>query len=298
MPILRKALREPLLHFFLLGAALFVLFGYSNGATGPGENRIVVTQGRIEHLVATFEGTWRRPPSQDELDDLIDGFIRDEIYYREALALGLDKDDTVVRQRMRQKLAFLTAATGEALEPTEEELREYLEAHPETFRTEPRTAFLHIYLNPERHPGSVHAVAMDMLTRLGTSDLPPGGHAALGDRLMLPTELPLSRHGEIERLFGRRFADGVWQVQAGRWTGPIESGYGQHLVYVTERSRAHLPTLAEIREDVVREWLDDRQEALAERFYRNLRQRYSVEVRRPEAGMDAGGAVDAVADAR
>lgn len=294
-----KILREPLLHFIVLGAALFVLFNWTDDTSGRDDNRIVVTPGRIEHLVAGFERTWQRPPTREEVRGLIDGYVREEVYYREALSLGLDKDDTIVRRRMKQKLEFLTADAAEALEPTDEELRKYLEAHPDAFRIEPRAAFRHVYLNPERHGASVEEAATDLLGRLEAGDLPAEGFAALGDRLMLPKELPLSRRGEIERLFGRRFADGVLEIPTGRWTGPVESSYGQHLVYVRERNEARLPALDEVRDLVLREWLNDRRKELEDKFYESLRERYTVVVERPAPrGSSSADEVDSIADAQ
>jgi len=278
--MLGKVLREPLLHFVILGAALFIVFNWMD-TTGPGDNRIVVTPGRVEHLAAGFERTWQRPPTQKELQSLIDDYVRNEIYYREALAMGLDEDDTIIRRRMRQKLEFLTADAADVMEVTDEELRDYLEKHADAFRIEPRAAFRHVYLNPERRASGVDEAAMDLLRRLKTGDLPEEGYAALGDRLMLPVELPLSRRSGIERLFGQRFADSIMEVQAGRWTGPIESSYGLHLVYVSERIEARLPALDEVRDLVRREWLNDRRKELEKQFYQSLRQNYAVEVRMP-----------------
>lgn len=293
--MLREFLREPLMHFVILGAALFVLFNWSSDRADSEGYRVVVTPGRVEHLAAGFERTWRRPPTKRELKALIDGYIRNEIYYREALALGLDKDDTIVRRRMKQKLEFLVRDAAEALDPSDDQLLAYLREHPDTFRLEPRASFRQVYLSPEAHAGNVSETAGRLLERLESGDVPPEDIAALGDRLMVPAEMKLARRGEIERLFGARFAEGLMNAAPRRWTGPLESGYGLHLVYVGERREARLPELDEVRGVVLREWLNDRREALGEEFYRALRERYTVEIE-PSAFAARNG--NALADAR
>lgn len=290
---MQKFLREPLLHFVVLGAALFWLFSWTGGPAGPDENRIVVTPGLVQHLTAGFKRTWQRPPTQQELQGLIDNHIREEIYYREALALGLDQDDAIVRRRMKLKLEFLTADAAEAVDPSDDELRRYLEQHPDTFRLEAQAAFRHVYLNPERHAGNVNEVAPQLLERLKAGEVPPEDIAALGDRLMVPAEMALSRRDEIERLFGRQFADGVLDSEPGRWSGPIESGYGLHLVYVSGRRDARLPALDEVRELVLREWLNSRREEMGEEFYRRLRERYTVVIESPASTIKANSLADA-----
>lgn len=291
--MLRKLLREPLLHFLVLGAALFALANWSDDPAGPAEDRIVVTPGRIEHLAAGFRRTWQRPPTEQELQGLIDSHIREEIYYREALALGLDKDDTIVRRRLMQKLEFLTAEISDAVTPSDDELQAYLQQHADTFRLEPQIAFRQIYLNPERHGGNLTGAARNLLARLEAGDLPSDRIAELGDPIMLPAELGLSRRGEIARLFGDAFAERLLAVEPGRWAGPIESGYGLHLVRIDERRAARLPALDEVRDLVLREWLNDRRERLSEQFYRQLRERYTVVIESPgdtpERGADLAG---------
>lgn len=288
-----KLLREPLLHFVVLGAALFWLFSWTGGPAGPDDNRIVVTPGLVQHLTAGFERTWQRPPTEQELQGLIDSHIREEIYYREALALGLDRDDTIVRRRLMQKLEFLTADAAEALDPSDDELRRYLEQHPDSFRLEAQAAFRHVYLNPERHAGNVDEVARRLLERLRAGNVPAEDGTEPGDRLMIPAEMALTRRSEIERLFGWQFADGVLDAEPGRWTGPIESGYGLHLVHVGERREARMPTLGEVRDLVLREWLNARRQALGEAFYRRLRERYTVVVEPPAPTRRTYSLVDA-----
>jgi hypothetical protein len=154
-----KFLRDPLLHFLLLGATLFGGFALVGDRTSERAGQIVVTPGHIEHLLVSFTRTWQRPPTAPELAGLIDNYIREEVLYREAVAMSLDRDDTIVRRRLRQKLEFLTEETAEMAPPSDTDLQAFLQQHPDAFRVEPRLAFQHVYLRRDRRGAAAHAEA-------------------------------------------------------------------------------------------------------------------------------------------
>lgn len=274
---MRELLREPLVHFLLGGAALFLLYG---GVAEPGAerpDRIVVGEEQVAMLAQTFRRTWMRPPTAAELEGLIDDHVTEEVLYREALALGLDRDDLVVRRRMRQKMEFLNEGLAEG-EPSDEELRAFLEANPERFRAPPRVSFTQVFVSPDGD-GAADARAAALLARLRAGADP----AALGDPTLLPRRLSLAPPSQVEGSFGAGFAEHLAELPEGVWSGPIASGFGLHLVRVSGREPARLPALAEIRGAVGREWAAEQDDAARERFHRALRARYDVEVRRPEA---------------
>ena len=276
-----RLLREPLLHFLLIGMALFAAYGMLQqpGDGEPGE--IVVTQGQIEHLAAAFARTWQRPPTPAELAGLVRDRVREEVYYREAIAMGLDRDDTVIRRRLRQKMEFISDDIAAQREPTEAELRAYLQAHPETFRVEPRYSFTQVYLNPQRHRDLADDAAR-LLARLNepAADTDP---AALGDALMLETQFEAMPASDVASLFGAPFAAALAGLAPGQWQGPVASGYGVHLVRVSERTAGDLPALADVRAQVLREWTNARRMEANEQFYQGLLKRYIVTVEGPEA---------------
>jgi hypothetical protein len=277
---MRRLLREPLLHFLLLGAVTFATYRLVGGEAG-GPSQIVVTPARLENLATTFARTWQRPPTEAELEGLIRDYVREEIYYREALAMGLDKDDTVVRRRLRQKLEFIGEGTIEQAEPSDEELKTWLAAHPEKFRAEPRFTFSQVYLNPERHRDSLAEDAARVLAQLrqaGASADP----AMLGDPSLLEHRFENAPATEIAAQFGGEFADQVAALPLAQWTGPVQSGYGVHLVRVQSRLEGRMPALDEIRDAVRREWNGARQREASEQFYQALRERYTVTVERAE----------------
>jgi hypothetical protein len=277
----KRLLREPLLHFLLLGAALFIAYGLMAppGSSGPGN--IVVTTGQIRHLATGFAKTWQRPPTDEELKGLIDDWVREEIATREAMALGLDKDDTVIRRRLRQKLEFVSDAIAAETAPTDADLNAYLQAHPESFRLEPRFTFSQVYLDPAKHGGHLADDAAQVLARLrragGKADL-----SSLGDSFLLEQTFASAPASEVAKQFGDKFAAKLEELAPGQWQGPVESGYGLHLVLVRERTEGGLPELADVRDVVRREWENARRLEGTATFYQALLKRYTVTVEGPE----------------
>jgi PPIC-type PPIASE domain len=295
MTRLRKALREPLLHFLVLGAGLFLLFGVVGDGSGDRPpDEIVVTAGRIESLAEVFGRTWQRPPTEAELDGLVEGYIREEVLYREAVAMGLDRDDTVIRRRLSQKMEFVSEDIAAQAEPTDEELRAYLAENPDAFRVEPRFTFGHVYLNPDRRGDALRRDVARLLAELNAT----GAGAdieTLGDGFLLGHDFTAASRSEVAGTFGEGFAAELARLEPGVWRGPVASGYGMHLVLVRERSEGRVPPLAEVREAVRREWANARRIATNERLYRSLRQRYTVTVQAPG---EPGGAGAMAAEVR
>ncbi|MGR8980825.1 MAG: peptidyl-prolyl cis-trans isomerase [Gammaproteobacteria bacterium] len=275
---LKPILKEPLLHFLLLGAGLFVTYSLlQKPGSGDGSNEIVVTSGEIVHLAGGFAKIWQRPPTPLEMAGLVKDRVREEIYYREAMAIGLDRDDTVIRRRLRQKMEFIADDVLALTEPTDAELTAYLQLHPDSFRVEPRFTFRQVYLNPEMRGKNLARDAEQLLAKLnrigGTADA-----EKLGDPLLLKhafVGLPIS---EIAKQFGATFAAKLSELPSGQWHGPIQSGYGVHLVLISERAESRLPALAEVRKAVRREWDNTRRLQANEKFYEQLLQRYTVTV--------------------
>jgi hypothetical protein len=294
--LIRKFLREPLVHFIALGALVFLLFHFSANREEAPDGRIVVTPGKIEQLVTGFTRTWHRPPTQQELDGLADDYIREEVLYREALAMGLDKDDTIVRRRMRQKLEFLTEEASAAVPSTDQDLQNWLDQHPEKFRVEQAIAFSQVYFNTSRRGEGASAAAAKALAQLHSAGKNVAA-AELGDATMLPHELPLSRVDEVASVFGNEFTQHIAQLEPGHWAGPVQSSYGWHLVYVSERTEGRSRPLAEVREAVQREWLEARRKEVVDSTYSKLREKYVVVVEAPKPPPKAASESGNVANA-
>ncbi len=277
----RSWLREPLLHFLALGVGLFVLFRLASGPGTPGQDEIVVTAGRIDTIVEIFSKLRQRPPSPAELEGLIEEHILEEVLYREALAMGLDTDDTIIRRRLRQKLEFLVDDFA-AAEPTDEQLRALMEDSPERFREETTVSFSHIFFQE----GADNAAAALLAELHAGAEIDV---SMAGDPLPLPSALDAAPEGDVDALFGQTFKTDLRALDIGVWTGPVVSPYGVHLVRVTERIEGEVPALSEIRETVVREWLAARRQTAQETFFDQLRSQYVISVEFSEwVGESAG----------
>lgn len=276
---MKRFFKDPLLHFTLLGAAVFAAYGYLSEpeAREPGE--IVITMGEVENLAAVFARSWQRPPTPDELAGLVRERVREEIYCREAIALGLDQDDTVIRRRLRQKMEFISDDLAAQVEATDAELDAYLKSNPEQFRIEPRFTFRQVFLDPDKHgdPANVAALRLRQLNREdGAADLSP-----LSDSFMLESGFDDEPADQIAKQFGTSFASKLGELPLGVWNGPVESGYGWHLVKIVDRTVTRPPELAEVRNAVHREWSNARRMAANEAFYQKLLGRYRVTIEQP-----------------
>lgn len=288
MQLMKRLAREPLLHFLLLGGMIFGVYALvtRNEASRPRE--IVVTEGRIASLGTAFARVWHRPPTGPELDGLIRDYVRDEVLAREALALGLDKDDTIIRRRLRQKLEFVSEDVAALAEPTAQQLHTYLEQHSDAFRTDRRFTFSQVHLDPQRRGESLGRDVARLLAQLeragATADI-----SALGDSRLLEDQFVALPAGEVVRQFGDGFAARLGELPVGRWQGPIESGYGVHLVLVRERTEGRVPALEDVRVAVRSEWLNAQRQEANEKFYQSLLRRYTVTLERSGTAMGADG---------
>jgi parvulin-like peptidyl-prolyl isomerase len=269
-----RLIREPLFHFLLLAGLIFAAYGLVAGRVET-EEAIDVTPAKIEQMAAIFARTWQRPPTADELKGLIDDYVKEEIYVREAVRLGIDQDDTVIRRRLRMKMEFLNDAEAEATPATEADLSAYLAAHPDKFREAPRVAFEQVYLDAQKRGDAAQADAAAILVSLKKDATFAAG---AGDTTLLPPSMPLTDRQGIAQMFGDDFAAGVVTLPVGDWQGPVPSGFGLHLVKVTAQEAGRLPALAEIRPQVEREWLNDRREAMARQKLNELLKRYKVTI--------------------
>jgi hypothetical protein len=276
---LRKISREPLVHFLVLGAGLFLLYGVFNRTSEPEPNQIVVTQARIDQLAAGFERVWHRPPTTEELDALVADHVRGEIYCREAIALGLDREDVVIRNRLRLKLEYVSEDIATLTEPTDEQLSACLASHPDEFRSEARLSFVQVFLSKERRRDTLAADAATLITQLNQAGA-DADVTALGDPTLLATKFSSIAVGQVETVFGQKFMTALRGLKRGTWHGPIESAYGAHLVLITEQTEGQIPPLAEIRPAVRRDWLEQRRRSTIDQYYAKLLHRYSVVIER------------------
>jgi parvulin-like peptidyl-prolyl isomerase len=278
---LKKLAREPLLHFLLLGALIFVAYGLVSKHISSDPGKIVVTRGQLASMWEGFVRTRQREPNQVEWEGLIRQRVREEVYYREALALGLDKDDTIIRRRLQQKMEFVSDDVSAQAQPTDPDLNTYLQANPESFRAADKFTFRQVFLNHDKRGKNLKSDAAQLLAQLNRQ----GDRAdisKLGDAIMLDHQYDALPAADVGRLFGDKFATTLGALPLGRWQGPVESAYGVHLVFVSERSGGQVPSLADVHDAVRREWEEARRLEAKDEFYRELLKHYTVTIEKPE----------------
>ena len=268
-----RLLREPLLHFFFLGTVLFALFGWVTSDTADAPAEIVVDDARVAGLEAQFRRIWQRSPTEEELHELIEGWIREETLYREGLAMGLDRDDPVIRKRVAQKLAFISEDLM-TVDPTEAELRAWLEERPDDYRIEPTTSFRQIFFTATEDDRVMASAVRATHIRLGQGE--PA--EILGDATLLPHVLSAVSSAHVTRMFGTAFSAALDELTLGKWHGPVESEFGVHLVQVVDRTPGRVPELDEVRAALERDLVRARLEESNQQFFAALRARYRVEL--------------------
>jgi hypothetical protein len=280
-----KYFREPLVHFLAIGAGLFLLWHFLGDRLTAQPQHIVITPGQVERIAQQWTRTHLRPPSAAELASLIEQEIDEEVLYREAVAMGLDRDDLVIRRRLAVKMEFLTEDVAAVATPTDEQLRALLRQHPDKFQVESLTSFAQVYINRSQRGEGASAEAERLLALL--RDQTAADWQSLGDSLPLPPEYQGATEADVARTFGKEFPKKLAGLPVGRWSGPVESGYGLHLVLVRKRTAGRAPPLDEVRDAVLTEWRSAQRQELNASLRRQRRARYTVTVQWPEWAKEA-----------
>ena len=278
-----KLLREPLLHFMFIGAAIYLLYGvFAEPAPEETDKTIVVSAGEVEWMQTAWQKRWNRPPTAAEFNGLIQQYIKETVLYREALTMGLNKHDQVIRRRLAQKLEFLAKDLVALTPPTEAELKTYFDEHQERYQEPVLYTFTQVFIDPDKRGDTTlddaEVIKANLITQ-GDAVEDPG---ALGDDFMLQNYYPEKDLVEIQKQFGSSFTESLAELSSGQWHGPVLSGYGVHLVYVSSVSKPPPPVFNAVRERVVQDWMTDRGEELNEQFYASLREQYTIVIEEPE----------------
>lgn len=266
-------LREPLVHFLAAGALIFVVL--SSRPPDAGERRIVVNEAVVSGLVNRYVQAFRRPPSDEELDGLIRDYVRGEVYYREALRLGLDQDDEVVKKRLRNKMLAIAGAEAEAAQPSDTDLQALLDKDPARYASPPRYTLEQRYLGPD-----TPALRSAIKAQLGA--LKPGATPTLPSApIPLPTRLDDVPALDLAAQFGDEFAAALDKAPLGQWTGPIPSGFGLHLVKLERRAAPPPPKLADLRQRLENDWRSAAVRKAEDANLNALLEGYDVVIERP-----------------
>ena len=278
-----KLLREPLLHFMVIGAAIYLSYGvFADPAPEANDKTIVVRAGEVEWMQTSWQKTWKRPPTDKEMDGLIQQYIRETVLYREALTMGLNQHDGVIRRRLAQKMEFLAKDLVALTPPSEEELQAYFTLHQDRYQEPARYTFTQVFFDPDKRGDATLADAEKIKATLIAQGDAIENAGALGDGFMLQNYYPETDPSEIQKYFGSGFTVSLLELSPGEWHGPVLSGYGVHLVYVSHISEPPAPVFAEMHERVTQDWKTDKGEDLNEKFYASLRDRYTIVIETPE----------------
>jgi peptidyl-prolyl cis-trans isomerase C len=278
-----KLLREPLVHFMFIGAVIYMLYGvFAEPAPEKDDKIIVVTSGEVEWMQTAWQKRRNRPPTDEEFDGLIQQYIRETVFYREALTMGLNKHDQVIRRRMAQKMEFLAKDLVALTPPTDAELQAYFTEHQDRYQEPTRYTFTQVFIDPDkRGDATLDDAEMIKAKLIVQGDATIDDADALGDDIMLQPYYPEKNRVEIQKQFGSGFTDSLVELSPGQWHGPVLSGYGVHLVYVSNIIEPPPPVFAKVRERVVQDWTTDKSEELNEKFYANLRSQYTIVIEGP-----------------
>jgi len=296
-------LQEPLIHFLLAGALIFAVYDLLNPTAGRSAqaDQIVLTKDDLRQFAVGWLAQGRALPTAEEIRALVEQKVREEIFSREAVALGLDKDDEIIRRRLAQKMDFLAADVAAVQDPSEQELRAWFAQNSGRFALPPRVSFRHLYFSFDRGPGAQEAAAAALAKIVGEPASGPEG-AAGADPFMFRDYYADRAPDQIAKEFGPDFAKALFQLKSGAWQGPIGSGYGWHLVFVDATEAGRIPGFEEIELDIKSAWLDQRQREVKRAAFEAMRARYTVvvppieaadlgDLRVPEAAFPSSGVV-------
>ena len=277
-----KFLREPLLHFMFIGAVIYLLYAvFAEPAAEETDKTVIVSAGEIEWMNTAWQKRWSRAPTSEELDGLIKQYIKETVLYREALTMGLNKHDQVIRRRLAQKLEFLAKDLVALTPPTEEELQAYFKEHQEYYTEPTRYTFTQVFIDPDKHGDAT----LDDAEKIKAALIAMGENIddvnGMGDNLMLQNYYPEKDQAEIQKQFGSGFAESLVELSPGQWHGPVLSGYGVHLVYVHSIVEPPAIVFDNVRQRVTLDWETEKGIELNEQFYESLREQYTIIIEEP-----------------
>jgi hypothetical protein len=281
---IKNWLKEPLLHFLVLGAIIFGVYTQLN-PPGPSDGEIIVSQGQQRHLVTAFSRTWNRPPTPQEFAGIVQDWIREEIAYREGLEMGLDGNDTIIRRRLRQKLELLAEDIVSFAPPTSKDLEDYRAANESDYTLEPTYTLRQVYFSSDLRGEEARRDAEQALVLLDT-DAGMVDFSQLGDPISLPGRVVSERASAIDGLFGQSFTAALSDIAPGKWSGPVPSGFGIHLVFIEDFQPGRILTLEEAEQEIRRDWENTRRIETIDQLYDRLAEQYTITIERFEDSGD------------
>jgi peptidyl-prolyl cis-trans isomerase C len=274
-----RVLKEPLFHFVLIGAAIYGAYAVvGTGDEAADERAVTITAGEVKWMTDNWTSRWNRPPTREELDGVLRAYIKEQVLAKEAVAMGLDEGDTIIQRRLAQKLEFLSKDLLTPTDPDPQILAEWFELNKDRYRDPVLYTMTHIYLDPDSRDVQALEEAEAIRDELNELEGVPADLNEYGDPFMLQSYYPEHTEVELAKSFGRGFVEAVKELEPGRWHAPVLSGYGVHVVLLSERRLPEEPVFAEVEDRVRQDWTDETRDELNEQFIANLLDRYEVNV--------------------
>ncbi len=271
---MKKLLKEPFFHFIGIGIVLFLLYGLVNKQTDS-KNTILINDFDINKILVGWEMQWKRPPTEKELQNLIAQNIKQEIFYQEALKMNLDHNDEIIKRRLAQKMQFLSDDIASIKEPTEKELQKYYQEHADKYLTSPSYSLYQIAFTPDKRSDNYKDAAATL------KQFPEATFDEMknwGDKLPFSYNFTDITSNELALQLGSKFSNGLVDQEINKWIGPIPSGFGYHLVYITKKTDPKLPEFNMRKNDVIRDFEYDKQQEINELIYKELKKKYNIEI--------------------
>jgi hypothetical protein len=270
---MKSIIKEPLLHFLLLGGVLLYLYSFVQDDTGLGKKAITVSEARIEQLEYRFKKTYQRMPDERERKALIDDYLKEEVAYKKGIEMGLLEGDSIIKKRVRQKLEFIIEDVVNNAEPNDQQLMFFLQGREDEYRSDEHFSFLQVYLNPNKH-SDIKADMGDLLRAL--QEQSEKSKDGLGDPIFLDYVYTDITYRDVARFFGSEFAESLKSLDSDVWQQGIRSGYGEHIVMLTKKSGGELQPLNQIREPLKQAWLNQQRQDTLKKFYESLFKEYNI----------------------
>lgn len=268
---------EPLVQFLIIGACIYGAYAFFGTPEEDfRDTRVHVDSARINGFISEWESRWNRPPTRDEIDGLIQSYIKEDVLYRQAVAMGLNEDDPITRRRMAQKLEFLTSDLAMMVQPAEGELEKYFSENSEAYRAPDRMTFSQVFFDPDSRGNKTLEDAEKALAELKAAGAPTEESMQVGDGFMLQRDFVSVTGMEAARQMGSGFVEAVVQLEPGAWHGPVLSGYGVHLVYLYSYEKSPPPVFEDVQAAVLENWQQEQREKFNADFLENLKTRYEI----------------------
>ena len=273
---IKKIIREPLLHFLLIGAIIFALYYIFNPVSNTIQT-IVIDDELVNRVGNLFQKQWGRPPNDSEWSSLIDNEIREEVYYRQALKMNLDHNDELIRRRMNQKLDFISSDLVQMQEPTDAVLQAYYVKHKSKYLLQASYSFSHIYFNADKREHA-KADALALLPSLPATDNNLSALTKLGDAFAFAYHTNDALAKEIDAQMGEGFAAALANLPIGKWSGPVLSGFGAHLIFINAVKPASEPDFESIKAQLLNDYRYEYQQQFNQKVYNDFKKEYNIKL--------------------